>query len=55
MDFGVKKNILRMLVDRGCDVTVVPAKTTAEEIMASVQMACFYLTVQEIRSPATTP
>ena len=34
MDFGVKKNILRMLVDRGCDVTVVPAKTTAEEIMA---------------------
>jgi carbamoyl-phosphate synthase small subunit len=34
MDFGVKRNILRMLVDRGCDVTVVPAKTTAEEIMA---------------------
>ncbi len=34
MDFGVKKNILRMLVDRGCDVTVVPAKTTAEEIVA---------------------
>ena len=34
MDFGVKKNSLRMLVDRGCDVTVVPAKTTAEEIMA---------------------
>ena len=34
MDFGVKKNILRMLGDRGCDVTVVPAKTTAEEIMA---------------------
>jgi len=34
MDFGVKKNILRMLVDRGCDVTVVPAKTTAEEVMA---------------------
>jgi len=34
MDFGVKKNILRMLVDRGCDVTVVPAKTTADEILA---------------------
>jgi carbamoyl-phosphate synthase small subunit len=34
MDFGVKKNILRMLVDRGCDVTVVPAKTTADEVLA---------------------
>ncbi len=28
-DFGVKRNILRMLVDRGCRVTVVPAKTSA--------------------------
>jgi len=32
-DFGVKRNILRMLVDRGCDVTVVPAKTPAAEVM----------------------
>ena len=32
-DFGVKKNILRMLVSRGCRVTVVPAKTSAEEVM----------------------
>ena len=32
-DFGVKRNILRMLVDRGCRVTVVPARTPAEEVM----------------------
>ena len=34
MDFGVKHNILRMLVERGCRVTVVPATATAEEIRA---------------------
>lgn len=34
MDFGVKRNILRMLVDRGCDLTVVPAQTSAEDILA---------------------
>jgi carbamoyl-phosphate synthase small subunit len=33
-DFGVKRNTLRMLVDRGCRVTVVPAKTSAEEALA---------------------
>ncbi len=33
-DFGVKKNILRMLVARGCYLTVVPATTTAEEVLA---------------------
>jgi len=33
-DFGVKKNILRMLVDRGCKVTVVPAQTPAEDVFA---------------------
>ena len=32
-DFGVKRNILRMLVDRGCKVTVVPAKTTAADVL----------------------
>ncbi len=32
-DFGVKRNILRMLVDRGCRITVVPAKTPASEVM----------------------
>ncbi len=34
VDFGVKRNILRMLVDRGCRVTVVPASATAEELLA---------------------
>ena len=33
-DFGVKRNILRMLADRGCRVTVVPATTPAEQVMA---------------------
>ncbi len=32
-DFGVKQNILRMLVDRGCRLTVVPAKTSAEAVL----------------------
>jgi carbamoyl-phosphate synthase small subunit len=34
IDYGVKKNILRCLVDSGCDVTVVPAGTSAKEILA---------------------
>ncbi|MGY8817761.1 MAG: glutamine-hydrolyzing carbamoyl-phosphate synthase small subunit, partial [Pseudomonadales bacterium] len=33
-DFGVKRNILRMLRDRACKVTVVPAKTPASEVLA---------------------
>ncbi|KAJ9434270.1 carbamoyl-phosphate synthase small subunit [Candidatus Pantoea symbiotica] len=33
-DYGAKRNILRMLVDRGCRLTVVPAKTPAEEVLA---------------------
>ena len=33
-DFGVKKNILRMLAERGCDVTVVPAQTPATDVLA---------------------
>jgi len=33
-DFGVKRNILRMLVDRGCKLTVVPAQTSAAEVLA---------------------
>lgn len=33
-DFGVKQNILRMLAQRGCRLTVVPAKTPASEILA---------------------
>ena len=33
-DFGVKRNILRLLADAGCRVTVVPAETSAEETLA---------------------
>jgi len=33
-DFGVKLNILRMIAERGCRVTVVPARTSAAEVMA---------------------
>lgn len=35
MDFGAKKNIARSLNKRGCQVTVYPARTSAEEILAS--------------------
>ena len=34
IDFGVKRNILRLLADRGCKITVVPASTGADDIMA---------------------
>ena len=34
MDFGVKHNILRLLESLGCDITVVPASTTADEILS---------------------
>jgi carbamoyl-phosphate synthase small subunit len=33
-DFGIKRNILRLLVDHGCRVTVIPAMTTAEEVLS---------------------
>ena len=33
-DYGVKRNILRMLAARGCNLTVVPAQTPAEEVLA---------------------
>ena len=32
-DFGVKRNILRLLASRGCDLTVVPAETPASEVL----------------------
>lgn len=34
MDYGVKRNILRILVDLGCDVHVLPARSTFKEVMA---------------------
>ena len=33
-DFGVKANILRLLADQGCRITVVPAQTSAEDVLA---------------------
>ncbi len=33
-DYGIKRNILRMLADRGCRLTVVPAQTSAAEVLA---------------------
>jgi carbamoyl-phosphate synthase small subunit len=33
-DFGVKRNILRLLADRGCRITVVPATTRSEDVLA---------------------
>jgi len=33
-DFGIKQNILRLLVDHHCEVTVVPAQTSAEDVLA---------------------
>jgi len=33
-DFGVKRNILRLLVDRGCEVTVLPAQSSASDALA---------------------
>ena len=40
-DFGVKRNILRMLVDRGCEVIVVPAQTPAAEALAHAPHGVF--------------
>ena len=33
-DFGVKRNILRMLAQRGCKVTVLPAQSSAADVLA---------------------
>ena len=33
-DFGIKHNILRLLADRGCEITIVPATTSADEVKA---------------------
>ena len=33
-DLGIKQNILRLFVDHGCDVSVVPAKTSSEDVLA---------------------
>ena len=40
-DFGIKRNILRLLVEHGCRVTVVPATTPAEEVLAMAPSGVF--------------
>jgi carbamoyl-phosphate synthase small subunit len=40
-DFGIKRNILRLLVEHGFDVTVVPARTSAEQVRALAPHAVF--------------
>ena len=42
MDFGVKRNILRILVDLGCTVTVMPAQSTIDEVMAHAPDGVFF-------------
>ncbi|HSG65126.1 MAG TPA: glutamine-hydrolyzing carbamoyl-phosphate synthase small subunit, partial [Gammaproteobacteria bacterium] len=41
LDFGIKRNILRMLSDRDCRLTVLPATATAEDVMALVPDGLF--------------
>jgi len=53
-DFGVKYNILRMLVERGCRLTVVPAQTPASEVLALNPDGCSCPTAPATPSPATT-
>jgi len=60
-DYGVKRNILRLLVDHGFEVTVVPAKTTAAEVQALKPDAVFLsngpgdpAAVQGVREPVRT-
>ena len=42
LDFGVKRNILRILVDLGCSVTVMPAQSTIDEVMAHAADGVFF-------------
>ena len=54
-DFGAKRNILRMLVDRGCRLTVVPAQTSAEEVLKMNPDGIFLSNGPATRLRATTP
>ena len=54
-DFGVKRNILRMLAAAGCDVTVVPAQTSAEQSSRSTPTASSSRTGRATPSPVPTP
>lgn len=47
MDFGIKQNIVRSFLNRGCNVTVFPANTKAEEVLKVNPDLIFYLMVLE--------
>ena len=51
IDYGAKRNILRCLASAGCDVTVLPATSTAAEVLPTTPKACFYQTVRAILRP----
>ena len=50
-DFGVKAHSPRLLAERGCRVTVIPATTTAQDIMAEAPTASLSPTAPETRRP----
>jgi carbamoyl-phosphate synthase small subunit len=50
-DFGVKQNILRMLAERGCDVTVVPRRPRPSRSWRCIPTACSSPTAPAIRRP----
>ena len=54
-DYGVKHNILRMLVSRGCHVTVVPAETPPRQCWLCSPTVCFCRTALGIRSHVSMP
>ena len=49
IDYGVKRNILRLLAGHGADITVVPANATLDDVMRHEPMACCCPTVPAIR------
>jgi carbamoyl-phosphate synthase small subunit len=53
-DYGVKRNILRMLAERGCKVTVLPAQATAAEALALNPDGIFLANGPGDPAPATT-
>ena len=48
IDYGVKRNILRLLAKAGCDVTVVPSTTSAEDILALKPDGIFLTAISEL-------
>ena len=54
-DYGVKRNILRLIADQGCRITVVPAMTSAGDVQALNPDGVFLSNGPAIRSPATMP